>query len=165
MPDHRVSAEKHNRIFGPPTVKGDRPGRRRFYICPFCGDEHQRGNVPDNCKVIPRVQQHLAAPQLAPSFYEHKTGVLSDAEVITSRTAQREYMKKNDLIQWEEGFDHRNEWVEEHETKREIVQTIKMAMERDPLSLTPEEKGEVEDLAKDGSEGTEIDTKDIEIIK
>lgn len=165
MPDHRVSAEKHERIFGPPQVKGDRPGRRRFYICPFCGEEHQRGAVPDNCKIVPRVRQHLAAPQLAPSFHEHRTGVLSDAEIITSRTAQREYMKRHDLIQWEEGIGHRNEWVEEHETRREIVETIKMAMERDPLSLTPEEKGLPLDENGRLEDGTEIDTTDIEIVK
>lgn len=165
MPDHRVSADKHERIFGRPSVTGARPGRRRFYLCKVCGGEHQRGHTPHNCREPMPVRQHLASPQLAPSFHEHRTGVLDGAEIITSRNEQREYMKRHDLIQWEEGIGKRNEWVEEHETKREIIQTIKMAMERDPLSLTPEEKGLPLDEKGSLDEGTEIDTTDMEIIK
>lgn len=167
MPDHRVSADKHARIFGAPTVTGARPGRRRVFTCPYCGDLHTRGAEPDNCRPEPRRKPKLAAPMVAPPFEAFKTFPTDEGVVITNRHEKREYMARNGLVEYDAGVAGQRtpDWIEAREHEAEIVADIKRFHETDPLNLSPDLKAERMDENGSLDTGTEIDASNIEVIK
>lgn len=167
MPDHRITADKHERIFGPPTVTGARPGRRRFYTCRFCGELHQRGAAPDNCREPEPRRPTLAAPLIAPPFQPFKTGMLDTAEVITNRHEKREYMARNDLVEYDTGVEGQRtpDWVADRQHEAEVVSDIKRFIETDPLNISPDLKAERMDESGSLDEGTEISADNIEVVK
>jgi hypothetical protein len=102
---------------------------------------------------------------VAPAFEPFRTGMLDTAEVIGSRGEKREYMKRNDLVEYDSGVGDRNDWVEEHENSRQIVADIKRFRETDPENLSPDLKAQPIDEKGNLDEGTEIETTDLEIAK
>lgn len=167
MPDHRVSADKHERIFGPPTVTGAQPGRRRVFTCPYCGDLHTRGQEPDNCKPEPRRQPKLAAPMVAPPFEAFKTFPGEEGTVISNRHDKREYMARHGLVEYDAGVEGQRtpDWIEGRQHEAEIVADIKRFAETDPLNLPPDLKAQRLDESGSLDAGTEIETDKIEVIK
>lgn len=166
MPNHRVSADRHNAIFGKPTATGKRVGRRRYYINRHTDEITLRGTEGHNLlEPLPPANRDLSSPQIAPTFQEHVAGDHRDPVVIGDRSAKRDYMERNGLAEYDEGVGHRNEWVEERQNMEDIVDTVKMAMERDPLSLEPWEKPQRLDEKGSLAEGTEIDTGNMEIVE
>lgn len=162
---YNMTPERHAAIFGKKREEPEEPGRSRK--CKVCGDWHRLDKPwPHNCRgEAPRRNKNLATPKLAPTFHAFKTGVLPGAEVIGSRNDKREYMKRNDLVEYDEGVDHRNEWVEERENERDIVADIKRFRETDELALPPDLKAQRFDEGGSLDEGTEIEVDDIEVIK
>lgn len=162
---YQMDPARHAAIFGPrDDLEPDVPGRKRR--CRVCGDWHRTDRPwPHNCRpeAAPR-NRDLSTPQIAPPFEPFKAGAVEEPEVISSRNDKREYMKRHDLVEYDSGVGDRNEWVEQHEERREIVDTLKRFHETDPLNLSPEQKGLP---MEEGSleEGTEIETDDIEVIK
>lgn len=163
---YSINPDRHAAIFGKaPIALDETPGRSR--LCRSCGDWHRLDKPwPHNCrKEGPRRNPNLAMPQIAPSFQPFKTGALDSAEVITSRDDKREFMKRNDLVEYDEGVGKRNEWVEEYENGRDIVADIKRFHETDPLALPPDLKAQPMDEGGSLDEGTEINAAEIEVIK
>jgi len=164
MPRYEMTPERHTEIFGPPSRED--PGVGRSRLCRTCGGWHKLSAWPHNCRP-PQIgpTQKLAAPQLAPSFEPFKTGKLDTAEVIGSRGDKREYMKRNDLVEYDTGIGDRNDWVEEYDNGRQIVADIKRFHETDPENLSPDLKAQRMDDAGSLDEGTEIETENMEIVK
>ena len=163
MARYAMSAERHAAIFGAPSE--EEPGVGRSRLCKTCGGWHKLNAWPHNCRP-PRhgPTQRLAAPMLAPTFNPFKTGVLDNAEVIGSRNEKREYMKRNDLVEYDSGVGERNEWVEQRDNEREIVSDIKRFRETDSENLPPDLKAQrMEDAgALDGA--SEVQVEDVEIV-
>lgn len=152
---------EYARIFGPRDDLDSAPGRSRK--CKVCGGWHRLEQPwPHNCRSEAPPRADFPTPQLAPSFQPFMTGPGADAEYIGSRNDKRQYMERNDLAEYDAGVGRRNEWVEEIEQDRELVQTIKRTLETDPLELPPMEHIGETDL---DTSGTEIITEDIEVAK
>ncbi|MEM6623917.1 MAG: hypothetical protein AAF674_16945 [Pseudomonadota bacterium] len=149
-----ISDDEHKRIFGDPE-RSETPGRSRK--CKVCGGWHRLDEPwPHNCRTEQRPMQILSAPQLAPDFPAHMTGQTDGAEYIPDRKAQREYMERNGLTNWEEGVGRGPDWVREREELDAITDTIKKYREIDSENLDPalkatERVGET-DLGTDGAE-------------
>ncbi len=167
---YAMDASRHAAIFGPQDDLGcEGPGRSRR--CKACGDWHRLDRPwPHNCREPVYVRQRLASPQLAPSFEAFRTGALGTAEVIGSRREKREYMKRHDLVEYDEGVrgpdDH---WTAEREKEREFVADMKRFIETDPLNLPPDLKaqehvGDLKDVAGVEPGAADIST-DIEVAK
>ena len=158
-----IDPGRHAKIFGG-NAEDRETGRSRR--CRSCGGWHRLDRPwPHNCRAPAPPPQRLAAPQLAPKFEPFKTGLLDSAEVIGSRNDKREYMRRNDLVEYDNGVGRRNEWVEDHETGREIVETIKRFHETDSENLPPDLRAQRMDAAGSLDEGTEISATDIKVIE
>lgn len=126
---------EHVRIFG------ERPAVRvgRWFLCRQCGDMHARGAVPHNCREPQPPKADYATPMLAPRFVpfvaERIRGV-----VIGDRRDKREYMARNELVEWDAGVTCAPSWAEQKEYERGIVQDIKRAIEMDPAERRPLER-------------------------
>jgi hypothetical protein len=160
---YSVDPDRHKKIFG---HREDRaPGRYR--ACKTCGGEHRLDQPwPHNCrKPAPPRNRDLSTPQITPPFQAFRTGLLDTAETIGSRHEKREYMARNDLVEFDEGItkddDH---WTYDYKVDREIVSDIKRFIETDPLNIPPDLKAAPME-AGDLDDGTEIDASDIEIIE
>lgn len=146
----------YSRIFGRPET--GTPGRSK--LCRTCGGWHSlQAPWPHNCRPPAPPRSDLAAPQIAPTFSEFKTGATETAEVIGDRKAKREFMDRHDLVEFDEGVaperePTRKEWLED------FVQDFKRAQQEDPLNRPPIERIGESDL--DGSD--EIDTSDMEVF-
>lgn len=162
---YSMPAETHERLFGKPDLEPAETGRSRR--CKTCGDWHPLSKPwPHNCRPPQDTPpQRLAAPRIAPSFEPFVTGRTDTAEVIGSRNDKREYMKRNDLVEHDEGVGDRNQWVEDRENEREIVADIKRFHETDPENLSPDLKAQRMDEGGSLDEGTEISATDIEMVK
>lgn len=151
---------EYARIFGP-RDEDSAPGRSRK--CKVCGGWHRLDQPwPHNCRSEAPPRANFPTPQIAPSFQPFMTGPGEDAEYIGSRGDKRDYMLRHELVEYDEGVGKRNEWVEQKDDERELVQTIKRVMETDPLELPPMERVGETDLDTDGAE---IITEDIEVAK
>lgn len=156
-----LTPEQHARIFGP-QLEERRQGRSR--LCRVCGGWHALDRPwPHNCRGEQRPPPKLAAPMLAPRFPEHVAHHSGEPEVIWGRRSQREYMKRNDLIQYEEGIEgqRKPEWIEEREEIEAFGQALKKQTELDPLARPPIERIGESDLA--GAE--DIDTTRMDVIE
>lgn len=159
MPAVGLSQEQFNRVFGPKDdLDNNGPGRSRK--CKVCGGWHRLDKPwPHNCRSeAPRRNLDLAMPQLAPSFEPFlSTPMHPDAEVIGSRNAKREYMKRNGLVEYDKGVGAKNDWVEQYQEIESIVSDIKnietMDHDRRRHELGAERMVDGGSLA----EGTEID--------
>lgn len=160
---YSMSPEQHARIFGQPDPM-DSTGTGRARLCKACGGWHKRGHVPHNCRPEPPRRANLATPMVAPPFGEFKVGPEPDAEIITNRHERREYMARNDLVDYAPGVGQRNEWVEEYENDRDIVADIKRFAETDPLNLPPDLRV-TEYVGDDPKADAEIDTDNMDMIE
>jgi len=106
--------------------------------------------------------QHLAAPQLAPKFEPFVTGPGDDAAYIGDRTDKREYMARNDLVEYDKGVAP--EAPSEREQMNDVIADIKRFRDTDTdywhPDLKPQKMGEG---ALDGA--PEVSADDIEVIK
>ncbi|MCV6826010.1 MULTISPECIES: hypothetical protein [Halocynthiibacter] len=158
-----LSKEEYERVFGPKDDLDRQPGRTR--LCKTCGGWHLLNRWPHNCmKPQDTPPQILPAPQLAPTFEPFMTGKTDTATYIGSRNDKREYMKRNDLVEYDEGVKH--DTVSEREIEREIVQDLKRFEETDPLNIPPDLKvsERVGDLEK-SSDSPDVQADNVEIIK
>lgn len=166
MPAVGVSQKDYNRVFGPKDDL-DSTGAGRSRKCKMCGGWHRLDQPwPHNCRPeAPKRNQNLKTPQLAPKFEAFRTGALESAEVINSRADKREYMKKNDLVEYDNGITNKQSWVEQIEYENEIVADLKRFHEIDSENLTPDLKAQRMEESGTLDEGTEINVTDIEIVK
>jgi len=132
-----ISAERHAAIFGPrDDIWEDKGGAKRH--CKICGGWHSLSRPwPDNCRAANwRPPQRLSAPRIISDIEPHKEG----DHIIGSRVEQREFMKRNNLVEFET-FDetagtHKQDF-NSREYERDLVNDIKRAMEEDPLNRPP----------------------------
>lgn len=157
-----VDPKAFERIFGP---REDGPKAGRFFTCRHCGEVHQRGRVPHNCRDVAPPRADFATPMIAPGFEPFRTGLLPGAEVINDRREKQEYMRKNDLVEYDEGVTNELSWAEEKELEREIMLDLKRFAETDTDYYTPDLKAERLDEGGSLEEGTEIDASGIEVAK
>lgn len=162
MPRYAMTPERHAAIFGAKSEEPRATGRSR--LCKVCGDWHLRGHVPHNCRPAIQARQYLAAPMVAPPFEAFMTGQLDTAAYIGDRKAKREYMERNDLVEYDEGVGDRNEWVEEADTRREIIQTMREMRDTDTDYYGPDLTADRMDEGGSLEEGTEIETDGLEIV-
>lgn len=155
-----------DRVFGPKDDL-DSTGQGRSKRCKVCGGWHRLDQPwPHNCRAeAPPRNPNLATPLVAPAFQSFKTGELDGAEIITNRHQKREYMKRHDLVEYEDGVSNTPTWVEERENELQIVDDLKRFHETDPLNLSPDLKATPIDEAGSLDEGTEINATDIEVVK
>lgn len=162
MPRYAMSPERYAAIFGA-SERAAEPGRYR--LCRVCKGWHKAGHVPHNCRPPAERLQHLAAPQIAPPFEAFRTGYLEGWEVINSRNEKRDYMERNDLVEYDEGVGKRNEWVEENDLRREIIEDIRQLRATDTDYYGPDLKAQTMDEGGGLDDGTEIETANLEIIE
>lgn len=156
MPAIGLSREEYEAVFGPRDVEAS--GRSR--LCRVCGNWHPLNRpIPHNCRSEAPPRADLAAPMIAPPFQPFKTGVLDDASSITNRAEKREYMERNDLVEYDAGVQPDREPTM-REWQEEFVSDFKRVMETDPLNRPPVERiGETE---TDGA--GEIATDDLQVF-
>lgn len=166
---YAMDEAKHAAIFGPKDdLEPEAPGRSRK--CKVCGGWHSLSRPwPHNCREpAPPRNRDLAAPRIAPSFEPFKTGMLETAEVIGSRGDKREYMKRNDLVEYDEGVSNpADHWTEAKRDERELGELISTISQTDTEYLTQRVGFDVSnpervDEAGTLDAGTEIST-DIEV--
>lgn len=166
MPAVGLSQDDFNRVFGPKDeLDSSGPGKSRK--CKMCGGWHRLDQPwPHNCRPeAPRRNPNLHTPQLAPKFEAFRTGVLEGSEIINDRADKREYMKRNDLVEYDEGVTNEPSWVEQIEYEREIVDDLKRFHEIDSENLSPDLKAQDMDDGGSLDDGTEINATDIEVVK
>ena len=115
---------------------------------------------PHNCRPpAPPKNPDLATPQIAPPFQAFKTGELDGAEIITNRHQKREYMERNNLVEYDPGV--KPDMPSPREIERQYVEDFKRMEETDPLNIEPlEHVGD-----SDNGEAGEISIEDIEVAK
>ena len=160
---YSIDPEKHNRIFGAPDPIDDTgPGRARR--CKVTGQWFKPGQHPHNRPSVSKRNPDLATPQIAPAFEPFRTGVTDGAEVIGSRADKAEFMRQNDLVEFDDGVTNAPTWVEEREERQQIVETIRRFAATDTDYYEPEHKAE--DMSQGClDEGSEISVDDIEVIE
>lgn len=157
MPAVGLSRDDFDRVFGA-RDDADAPGRSR--LCRSCGGWHRMDRPwPHNCRApAPPRNPDLATPQIAPPFHAFQTVGL-DPEVIGSRHDKREYMAKNDLVEYDAGVQPEREPTE-REVKAEFAAQIKRFVEADPLAIKPVDVIGQTDL----SEAPEVSTDGMEVF-
>ena len=146
---------EYARIFGA-KAEAPAPGRQR--LCKHCGDWHFLARWPHNCRDERPPRSHLAAPQIAPTFTEFKTGVLN-GEVINDRREKRDFMERHELAEYDEGVAPPPE-PSQREWERQFVADLKQVAQQDPLNRPP-----VDVIGQTDTIGAgEIDTSEIEVI-
>ncbi|MEM1149297.1 MAG: hypothetical protein AAGI03_01900 [Pseudomonadota bacterium] len=158
---YAMEAERHARLFGP-KLEDSSVGRTRK--CKVCGGWHRTDQPwPHNCREPAPPRSDLAAPQLAPGFHEHVHGAGGpDATYIGDRGAQREFMKREGLANWEPGIGKRPDWVAEAEHRESIRETIKKAEQ-----ISDETRDGLLHVEDVGKQTPDVDTKapDIPVMK
>lgn len=155
MPAVGLSRQEFEAVFGPRNA--DTTGRS--LRCRVCGGWHPKGQVPHNCRREAPPRADLAAPMIAPPFQPFRTGVLDDATIITNRAEKRDYMDRNDLVEYDAGVQPERGQTP-REWQAEFVADFKRVMETDPLNRPPVERiGETE---TDGA--GEIATDDMQVF-
>lgn len=156
---YSVDPADHARIFGPKDdFDSAGPGRSRK--CKSCGGWHRLDRPwPHNCrKEGPRRNLDLAVPQLAPAFEAFQTGGVDEPEIIGSRKDKREYMERNDLVEYDAGVGNQSaQWVRDREEAKEVGETVKRFIETDQEYWTPEERGEVASTKELATDGQDVD--------
>lgn len=122
---YRNDAAEHARIFGVPDQLDSDTGPGRKRKCKTCGSWHRIDRPwPGNCRPSRPPRADLAAPRLAPAFEAFKPNRTTD-DVIGSRNDKREYMRRNGLVEYDEGVrapdDH---WTERRAEERRVGQLI-----------------------------------------
>lgn len=163
---YSIDPERHAKLFGPKDDLEAEPGRSRK--CKVCGGWHSLSKPwPHNCRAEgPRRNINLATPAIAPSFEPFRTGVLEGAEIIGSRADKREYMKKHDLVEYDEGVNNDPTWVDQKNEEREVVETIQRFRDTDTDYYEPDLKSQrMEEAAPDLAESGDISTDTIEVVE
>lgn len=125
-----------NRIFGPRDDLNAYPGRS--ILCKSCGGWHALDKpIPHNCRKERLTPSPLAAPMLTAPFGEFRTSPLDDGVVIGDRKARREYMARNDLVDYDPGITNAETWVDKINADRQWVADFKAVCEMDPLAREP----------------------------
>lgn len=163
---YRMTPARHAEIFGARDPVYDAPGVGRSRLCKSCGGWHKLNAWPHNCRRPSPPRANLATPMVSHDIEPFKTGALPEDPVIGSRRERREYMERNDLVDYDPGIGRRAKWVEEHDEKRERIGVIKRFMDTDPLALDPEYKiqgvvGRDKEVLNDGAE---VDLTDVPIM-
>lgn len=154
-----LTPERHAQIFGP-QQEDRHQGRSR--LCKVCGGWHALDRPwPHNCRPERRPPPKLAAPMVTKPFEPFVSIATEKPEMIGDRRDRREYMRRHDLVDYEAGVDHRNEWVEEQDRQREIATDIKRTVEMDPAERPPIERVGETDL----NEASEVDVTAAEVIQ
>ena len=146
-----------SRIFG---AKDD-AGTGRSRMCKVCGGWHSLERPwPHNCRSERPPRSHLASPQLAPRFDEFVTGKHDDPVIINDRRDKREYMARNELVEFDAGVTSEPPPTD-RQWREEFAADFKRMVETDPLNRPP-----VDVLGQtDTEEAGEIDATDIEVFK
>lgn len=155
MTHYAMPEDEFARIFGAKTEETG-PGRSR--LCRSCGGWHRLDAWPHNCLPPRPPRSHLAAPRVAPHFEEFVANRLT-GEIIGDRKAKRDFMERNDLVEWDDGVKPEREQTE-LEWKREYVHDFKRAQEQDPLNRPPVDVIGQSDLEG----GDEIDMDQVEVF-
>jgi|GEM_PF-2009644 len=162
-----ISAAKHAAIFGDPEDLWDdeKGGKKRK--CKVCGGWHRLDRPwPHNCREPQRNMQHLPAPMLIPDITPHREG----DTVINSRSDQREFMKKNDLVEFEtfdESSGTHKQFAEKgtseyRQYEEDLVEDIKRAIEEDPLNRPPPKM--IEQANDEATDAEQISTEGMEVV-
>lgn len=162
---YKFDEERYNRLFGPKdNLESTGPGKSRR--CKVCEGWHRLDKPwPHNCRDERPPKSDLAAPMLAPGFDPFMTGKQDNATYIGSRGDKREFMKENELVEYDTGVDTKADWVEDRKYDRELVEDIQRFSEIDTDYIPPELKAQDmhDDEALDGA--GEIDTDNIEVVE
>lgn len=111
-------------------------GQERTRLCKVCGDWHSLDTPwPHNCRSEAPPRANLPAPMLAPKFEAFRPDMFADT-VINDRREKRDYMERNDLIEYDTRVKP-NQGPTEREWEAQFVQDFKAAMETDPLNIEP----------------------------
>ncbi len=167
---YAMDAKRHAAIFGRKVEESGSPGRTR--LCKVCGDWHSLSKPwPHNCRPPVYTRQHLAAPKLAPTFEAFMTGQTDTAEYIGDRKAKREYMARNDLVEYDEGVrspdDH---WTAAKEDERQLGELMRDISQTDTDYLSDRVGFDVTDIERVGDkdnldDGSGIEADSVEIIE
>lgn len=158
MPAVGLTREQYESVFGKP-LDDRQPGRS--VRCKSCGGWHSTSKPwPHNClPPAPPRNPDLTTPMIAPPFVPFRTGVLEGSEIINSRSDKREFMEKNDLVEWDSGVKQEGE-PSERVQKRVFAEEVTRFQETDPLNIEPVDRIGETDL--DGTE--EITTEGMEVF-
>lgn len=154
----RDLGDEYARIFGT-REEPDAPGRSR--LCKVCGGWHSLSRPwPHNCRSEAPPRADFPAPQIAPTFQPFMTGRMDTAEYIGDRRDKREFMERNDLVEYDEGVGDHAQWVEDREYEREVVSDIKRFVETDPINYPQVERINETNL----EEAPEVSTEGMEVV-
>lgn len=160
MRDNKISAERHAAIFGLHDDMDRSGGRKRK--CKSCGDWHSTEKPwPHNCRPPRREMQILDAPRIISDVEPHVDGGV----LIDSRQKQREYMKKNGLIEHEDFTATAGTGKQDFNSRtyeEELVQDIKKSLQEDPLNRPPPQM--IEEANEKVSADEVISTEGMEVI-
>ena len=158
MPALNLSQTDHERVFGP-RLEARKTGRSRR--CKVCGDWHRLDRPwPHNCRSEAPPRADFATPMIAPAFQPFRTGVTEMGEIINNRHDKREYMARNNLVEYDDGVQPDTE-PSEQEQKREFSEQITRFEQTDPLNIKPVDR--VGETDTDGA--GDIDATEIEVAK
>ena len=153
MPAVGLTRDDFNRVFGTPSAERETGRSRR---CRFCGDWHRLDRPwPHNCRDEAPPRADFATPMIAPKFEPFRTGVLEGAEIINSRRDKREYMAKNDLVEWDDGVQPER-GPTEREEKEVFAREVKRFAETDPLNIEPVDRIGETDTDGSGDIATDV---------
>lgn len=128
----KLDPDQHARIFG--QREEAKPGRSR--LCKSCGDWHSLDEPwPHNCRPERPKRSHLASPMLFPKFEPFRPDMMADV-VINDRREKRDYMERNDLVEYDTGVKPPPE-PSARQWEEQFVQDMKAAIETDPLNIEP----------------------------
>jgi hypothetical protein len=156
MTHYAMPTAEFTRIFG---AKAEETGPGRTRLCKSCGGWHPLDAWPHNCRRPAPPRSNLAAPLLAPRFDEFVANKTT-GEIVGDRKAKREFMERNDLVEYDEGVKPEREQTE-LEWTREFVADFKRAQEEDPLNRPPVDVIGQTDTADAG----DIDMNQVEVFK
>lgn len=133
---YNMTITQHAAIFGQPQEVS--VGRSR--MCKVCGGWHSLEKPwPHNCRTPAKPRSSLAAPMIMPDVEPHLAGA---DEYIGGRVDQREFMKRNDLVEHEHfentaGPSAMKKHMESREYEQELADVAERVLQEDPLNRPP----------------------------
>lgn len=156
-----ITPERHAAIFGQPDeIWGEKGGKKRN--CKVCGGWHRVDKpLPHNCRPALRPAPILSAPMIISDIEPHVEGGV----YIDSRKAQREFMEKNGLVEYEQFSETAGTHKQDFDSKtyeQELVQDIKRAIQTDPLNRPPPQM--IEEVNEKATVEEAVSTEGMEVI-
>lgn len=156
-----ISADRHAAIFGPPDdIWEEKGGKKRK--CKVCGGWHKVDEPwPHNCREPVRNMQHLPAPRIIGDIEPHVEGGV----YIDSRQTQREFMKRNGLVEFEPFTETAGTHKQDFNSKayeEELVQDIKRSLQEDPANRPPPQM--IEEVNEKATAEEAVSTEGMEVI-